>query len=123
MRRAWINQPSTSQLLHHMHGTLALAGPYSDTCDVVYLLSGETISMVVPKFALSDGWPEHLQTKWKPTDSEPEEGDFLVYMPTERDKSRMQVCNKRKNITVIGGKFDFDCRPRTHWATLPEEPK
>jgi hypothetical protein len=61
MRRVWINQPSTLQVLHHMDGTLALAGPYSETCDVIYPLSGNTISMVVPKHALSEGWPKRTR--------------------------------------------------------------
>lgn len=54
--RAWINQPSTLQPLHRLHGTNVLAvEEYTDTYRV-YFLSGETISQHVPATALSRGW-------------------------------------------------------------------
>lgn len=52
MTRMWVNQPSTQQPLHHMHGTNVLADPDNR----VYLLSGPVISMQVPPNTLSKGW-------------------------------------------------------------------
>lgn len=53
MRRMWINQPSTLQPLHHLHGVNVLAEGTK-----VYFLSGPTISMEVPTNPnpLSEGW-------------------------------------------------------------------
>lgn len=58
MRRMWINQPSTLQPLHHMHGTNVLAGREyrADNAVTVYLLEGDVVSMYVPSLALSPGW-------------------------------------------------------------------
>lgn len=57
--RAWVNQPSTLQPLHSHHGTRVIAydGPDVTT---IYFLSGDVISVVCPKSALSMGWPAHL---------------------------------------------------------------
>lgn len=60
MRRMWINQPSILQPLHHLHGTLVLAVPDTDTVMKAYFLGGSTISQQVPENALSEGWPGHL---------------------------------------------------------------
>lgn len=57
MARMWINQPSTLQPLHKMHGTRVLACPDTDTTMRAYFLSGNVISMQVPREALSAGWP------------------------------------------------------------------
>lgn len=58
MRRAWINQPSTRQLLHAEHGTNVLAcnDEYTSSTVVIYYLSGPVVSAVVPKLCLSPGW-------------------------------------------------------------------
>ncbi len=56
-KRMWINQPSTLQSLHHLHAVRVLVIPDTDTCDRAYFLSGDTISMQVPRNALSEGWP------------------------------------------------------------------
>lgn len=61
MKRMWINQPSTTQPLHSLHGTLVLAAKETDDIQRVYFLSGEVVSQRVPVSTLSDGWPEHLQ--------------------------------------------------------------
>lgn len=53
-KRCWINQPSTHQPVHCYHGVRVLSVPYSR---LVYFLEGETVSAVVPRLALSDGWP------------------------------------------------------------------
>lgn len=60
-RRMWINQPSTLDSLHHLHGMRVLAfREYGETYRA-YLLSGLTESMQVPSLALSDGWPDPVQ--------------------------------------------------------------
>ena len=61
-KRCWINQPSTAQPLHSMHGTCVLALDYTAKSSLVYFLSGDVVSAVVLKLSLSDGWPKHLQS-------------------------------------------------------------
>ena len=62
MHRAWINQPSKHQPLHHLHGTKVLAAPEKDNergkplMYRAYLLSGPVLSMRVPLTSLSMGW-------------------------------------------------------------------
>lgn len=55
MTRMWINQPSTLQPLHHLHGTNVLS---EDGTNRIWFLSGPVISMVVPHNVLSLGWRE-----------------------------------------------------------------
>ena len=56
LKRMWINQPSTLQALHALHGTNVLAIPEYDDTVRIYFLSGNTISQQVSKNVLSDGW-------------------------------------------------------------------
>ena len=56
LRRAWVNQPSTQQPFHNLHGTNVLAEDDTDLMARVWLLSGPVVSQQVPKSALSDGW-------------------------------------------------------------------
>lgn len=63
IERMWINQPSTLQPLHHLHGTLVLAEQDTFQTHKVYFLSGAVISQQVPNTALSKGWPEHLHAQ------------------------------------------------------------
>lgn len=58
IRRAWINQPSTLQPLHHLHGLRVLAHRDTGTHQRVYPISGNIVSLQVPNDAVSDGWPE-----------------------------------------------------------------
>lgn len=55
-KRMWINQPSTLQPFHHLHGTNVLVMPESDSLYRVYFLSGDVISQQMTKLALSEGW-------------------------------------------------------------------
>ena len=57
MYRGWINQPSTLQPLHHLHGTNVLVG-HAVHETRVWFLSGDVISMIVPEEVLSKGWLE-----------------------------------------------------------------
>lgn len=56
--RMWVNQPSTIQPLHHLHGTNVLAIPEGDDGRTfrIYFLSGDTISMEASWLWLSRGW-------------------------------------------------------------------
>lgn len=56
LRRMWINQPSTSQPYHHLHGIDVLAVRESGHTFRCYFLSGPIISQQVPGMCLSDGW-------------------------------------------------------------------
>jgi hypothetical protein len=58
IQRMWINQPSTLQLQHVLHGTNVLACEESPPSYMmrVYFLTGDVISMRVPRHTLSEGW-------------------------------------------------------------------
>lgn len=62
--RGWINQPSTLQPLHHMHGTNVLAGPDTPATLRVYPVSGPVVSLQVPRQCVSRGWLE-AETEWE----------------------------------------------------------
>ena len=53
MNRMWINQPSTLQPLHELHGVRVLADG-----NRVWFLDGDVVSMEVPPRTLSKGWPK-----------------------------------------------------------------
>jgi len=54
--RAWINQPSSLQPFHFLHGTKVLAVADDPGYFRAYFLSGDTIDIRVPDLALSPGW-------------------------------------------------------------------
>ncbi len=56
--RAWINQPSTLQPLHHFHGSRVIAYDEGGVT-TIYFLEGKTISQVANPLSLSPGWPGH----------------------------------------------------------------
>lgn len=59
MYRAWINLPSTLQHGHQFHGTRVLAHrAVVSQCAIVYLVAGDVVSMRVPLYWLSEGWPK-----------------------------------------------------------------
>lgn len=61
-------------------------------------------------------------SEWKPIETIPDEGSFLVYMPGEPEGRQIQVAYWHPNVKVIGGVFDFDREPVTHWMELPDIP-
>ena len=63
VKRMWINQPSTLQPYHDLHGTLVLAHQDYDDYWRCYYLSGPVVSSDAKRSALSEGWPLHLQNK------------------------------------------------------------
>lgn len=56
LTRMWINQPSTLQPLHALHGTNVLAVHEYDDTMRIYFLSGDCISQQVCRRVLSEGW-------------------------------------------------------------------
>ena len=58
---------------------------------------------------------------WKPFDTSPYFGEFLVYMPFEKRKVHSAYRNIN-GILVIGGSFSFDVSTPSHWTEIPEEP-
>jgi hypothetical protein len=58
MKRMWINQPSTLQPMHDLHGVNVLASvqPYTENTVIIYFLSGDIVSQVALKNCLSEGW-------------------------------------------------------------------
>lgn len=59
-------------------------------------------------------------SEWKPIETAPEKGEFLVYMPEGEPKIQTGVWHP--NAKVIGNQFLFDMWPATHWMPLPEPP-
>lgn len=55
--RMWINQPSTSQPNHPLHGTHVLAVREDINTMRVYFLKGSVISQQIAPEHLSEGWP------------------------------------------------------------------
>ena len=55
-KRMWINQPSTAQPLHALHGTHVLAVDEDEATARVYFLAGQVVSQQVPASALAAGW-------------------------------------------------------------------
>lgn len=51
--RAWINQPSTLQPLHYMHGVACIAHDEDEGFSTAYFVEGTVHSMRVPRSALT----------------------------------------------------------------------
>lgn len=56
LKRYWINQPSTLQPFHKLHGTnvLGIRGNPAQ----IWFLSGNIITQLIPNLCLSNGWKE-----------------------------------------------------------------
>ena len=59
MKRMWVNQPSTLQPLHHLHGQNVL---YDEKKGDIWFLSGSLISQQIPTnpLPLSHGWIDKI---------------------------------------------------------------
>lgn len=78
-------------------------------------VSGPLMGRAAPPTAQAEGW--------RPIETAPKEGVFLVYMQDEaRPARRMQVASWHPNVKVVGGVFSFDCATVTHWMPLPPPP-
>lgn len=51
--RAWINQPSTLQPLHRMHGRRCIAHDTGDQSVTLYFTDGDVHSMMAPRQCIS----------------------------------------------------------------------
>jgi hypothetical protein len=60
------------------------------------------------------------EAQWKPIETAPTEGEFLVYMP--RETSKIQAARFNSRVRVIGNAFAFDLSHPTHWMPLPAAP-
>jgi hypothetical protein len=58
IRRMFVNQPSSLQPHHDLHGARVLAIAETETHYRVYFTEGSVISMMMTKLALSEGWPK-----------------------------------------------------------------
>lgn len=64
MLRMWINQPSTLQQFHNLHGVNVLAEPAMGNYTTrIYFLNGDVISQMIPFSALSHGWVKEKENK------------------------------------------------------------
>ncbi len=67
LRRMWINQPSTQQPDHDLHGQLVLIAEAEltsgDRVVRAWFAHGDTVSQQVFRMSLSNGWPDHLRKK------------------------------------------------------------
>ncbi len=55
-QRMWVNQPSTLQLLHSLHGKNVLAVAEHDDVMRIYFVDGPIVSQQAPRNSLSVGW-------------------------------------------------------------------
>lgn len=60
---------------------------------------------------------------WKPFDTAPEKGVFLVYMPEEREGNRIHTMRRHPNVSTIGHVFHFDLTKPTLWCEIPTLPE
>ena len=56
LQRKWINQPSTAQPQHDLHGECVLYNPVDNE---IYFLRGDVVSGTYDPIILSDGWPNN----------------------------------------------------------------
>ena len=66
------------------------------------------------------------EAEWQPIETEPDEGEYLVLVPTRRGLEQ-HVCHSRvrapgKSLKIIGGVFSFDRPKPTRWRPLPAPP-
>jgi hypothetical protein len=62
-KRMWVNQPSTLQPFHNLHGTNVLAIPEREGIYRIYFLAGPIIDQELSALCLSDGWNDQETNK------------------------------------------------------------
>lgn len=67
MKRMWIDQPSTLQTFHDLHGVNVLCCPSKEDTVRVYFLEGKIISQLIWRNALAPGWksPNQIQVRYE----------------------------------------------------------
>jgi hypothetical protein len=61
--RAWINQPSTLQPLHHLHGTVCIARDDGDDTLTLYFTTGDKHSMIAQRNCIARVYLSDAETK------------------------------------------------------------
>lgn len=103
IKRMWIDQPSSKQELHHMHGQNVLANDLGGDYLQVYPVKNKCISMVVGRRALVDGW----QTDWTKELIKPEHGrKVLARYKNSHGKNRIVIAMWIEAHTKEVGEFD-----------------
>ncbi len=61
---------------------------------------------------------------WKPIDTAPKDGTFLVWLekPDRSLNSQVAIARWHPNIKIINGHFAFDAEEPLYWRPLPEPP-
>lgn len=67
LRRMWVNQPSTLQPYHALHGINVLAQPEYGSTMRIWFLSGDCVSQQICRSALSDGWQPNGMANARPS--------------------------------------------------------
>ena len=52
---------------------------------------------------------------WNPIETLPKNGNFLLYLPDEKDDERIQPATVRPNCLIIGDRFSYDWSKPSHW--------
>ena len=60
---------------------------------------------------------------WKPIETAPAYGSFLVWLEEPFLHCRIQVARWNGNVKLIGSLFAFDAPKPTHWMPLQPGPK
>ena len=93
LKRMWINQPSTIQFAHELHGKNVLVD-IEDQRDgdfvIVYFTEGDATSARVPRIALSQGWIES-----KPNEAQSQMLDAAPDM-LQALRDALQICQIAK---------------------------
>lgn len=109
--------------LYEERDHLALGDDYLRHVDAMTREGLHAKSAIAAELAYRDARIRQLEAAltWRAVEDVPEDGTFLVYMPTDTRRP-MQVARWHPNCKVIGGAFAFDCDPVTHWMPLPPAP-
>lgn len=84
----WINQPSTLNPHHDLHGTNVLAQLEYGHTYRVYFLSGDVVSQQLPQQALSEGWRPVHRVSQTPISSEVGEAAAESAQAAQRERQR-----------------------------------
>ena len=89
LKRMWINQPSSKQPFHELHGSRVLVVHDSSSTARIFFVDGAVESQDIDPLALSDGWPTLL-------------------MPPKRDEVLEVVTGLHRALNRMIEKFDPD---------------
>lgn len=84
---------------------------------------GSEPPLVLVECRALDTLRKRASVNWKPIETAPADGSFLVWLEEPFLGCHVQVACWRKNIKIIGGVFAFDAPKPTHWMPLPPGPR